>query len=74
MMQMDLAGFAISAGSACSSGKVKASGVLTAMGFDEALAGQAIRVSIGPATTEEDIERFAKAWSAKYEKIRAKAA
>ncbi|MCH2077613.1 MAG: cysteine desulfurase [Rhodobacteraceae bacterium] len=74
VMQMDLAGFAISAGSACSSGKVKASGVLTAMGFDEAQAGQAIRVSIGPATTQEDIERFATAWSAKYEKIRAKAA
>ncbi|MEM9854685.1 MAG: cysteine desulfurase family protein [Pseudomonadota bacterium] len=74
VMQMDLAGFAVSAGSACSSGKAKASGVLTAMGFDEAQAGSAIRVSIGPATTEEDIKRFAETWASKYEKIRAKAA
>jgi len=74
VMQMDLAGFAVSAGSACSSGKVRASRVLTAMGYDEALASQAIRVSIGPATTEEDIARFADTWTAKYERIRAKAA
>ena len=73
-MQMDLAGFAISAGSACSSGKVKASGVLTAMGFADAEASQAIRVSIGPATTEDDIRRFAETWASKYEKIRARAA
>lgn len=62
VMQMDLAGFAISAGSACSSGKVRASRVLEAMGFDELAAGSAIRVSIGPATTREDAERFAEAW------------
>ncbi|MEM9437831.1 MAG: cysteine desulfurase family protein [Pseudomonadota bacterium] len=74
VMQMDLAGFAVSAGSACSSGKVKASGVLTAMGFDEVAASQALRVSIGPATTEEDVRRFAETWAAKYHKIRAKAA
>jgi len=74
VMQMDLAGFAVSAGSACSSGKVKASGVLTAMGFDVAQASQAIRVSIGPATTEEDINRFADTWATKYQKIRARAA
>ncbi|MEM8593039.1 MAG: cysteine desulfurase family protein [Pseudomonadota bacterium] len=74
VMQMDLAGFAVSAGSACSSGKVKASGVLRAMGFDEGQAAQALRVSIGPATTEEDIYRFAETWAAKYRKIRARAA
>jgi len=44
-MAMDLAGFAISAGSACSSGKVKASRVLLAMGFDEQQAASAVRVS-----------------------------
>ncbi|SHH77153.1 cysteine desulfurase family protein [Marivita hallyeonensis] len=74
VMQMDLAGFAISAGSACSSGKVKASAVLTAMGFDEATAGSAIRVSLGPETTEDDIGRFAETWLAKREKHRARAA
>ena len=74
VMAMDLAGFAISAGSACSSGKVRASRVLTAMGFDEALAGQAIRVSIGPGVTKEDVGRFAKAWTAAYARARSRAA
>ncbi|MEP1943452.1 MAG: aminotransferase class V-fold PLP-dependent enzyme, partial [Sulfitobacter sp.] len=46
VMQMDLAGFAVSAGSACSSGKVKASKVLLAMGYEEAEAASAIRVSL----------------------------
>ncbi|MEL6551150.1 MAG: aminotransferase class V-fold PLP-dependent enzyme [Pseudomonadota bacterium] len=74
VMQMDLAGFAVSAGSACSSGKVRASGVLTAMGYDATEASQALRVSIGPATTEEDVRRFANTWATKYEKICARAA
>lgn len=62
VMQMDLAGFAISAGSACSSGKVRPSGVLRAMGVAEADAACAIRVSIGPTTTAGDLDRFAAAW------------
>lgn len=63
VMQMDLAGFAISAGSACSSGKVKASQVLTAMGYDDEVASCAIRVSLGLDTTKEQVLRFAEAWS-----------
>ena len=51
VMQMDLAGFAVSAGSACSSGKVRSNRVLTAMGLGAEVAASAIRVSIGPATT-----------------------
>ena len=74
VMAMDLAGFAISAGSACSSGKVRASRVLRAMGYDEGLAGQAIRVSLGPQTTEEDVLRFADTWTKAYAKARARAA
>jgi cysteine desulfurase len=74
VMAMDLAGFAVSAGSACSSGKVRASRVLTAMGYDAGLAGQAIRVSIGPGVTKDDVGRFAKAWTAAYAKARARAA
>ncbi|MCE8546401.1 cysteine desulfurase [Ruegeria pomeroyi] len=74
VMQMDLAGFAISAGSACSSGKVRASAVLQAMGFDEATATSAIRVSLGPETTETDVLRFAEAWLDKEKKHRARAA
>jgi len=64
VMQMDLAGFAVSAGSACSSGKVKASGVLRAMGLGEAEASSALRVSLGPETTEAEVMAFAEAWLA----------
>lgn len=72
VMQMDLAGFAISAGSACSSGKVKASNVLRAMGYDEKQAASAIRVSLGLHTTQNDVERFAEAWCNAYDKHRAR--
>ena len=74
VMQMDLAGFAISAGSACSSGKVRASAVLRAMGFDETQAASAIRVSLGLNTTREDILRFATSWTAKMKKHETRAA
>ncbi len=71
VMQMDLAGFAISAGSACSSGKVRASKVLTAMGYDEMTAASAIRVSLGPQTSEQDVMGFADKWLAQMNKHRA---
>ena len=59
MMNLDLAGVAVSAGSACASGKAKASSVLTAMGVTPDLAASAIRVSLGWTTGTEDIELFA---------------
>jgi cysteine desulfurase len=62
VMALDLAGVAVSAGSACSSGKVTASHVLRAMGADESLAGSAIRVSLGWASTPRDVDRFLAAW------------
>ncbi|MEM7711942.1 MAG: aminotransferase, partial [Pseudomonadota bacterium] len=75
VMQMDLAGFAVSAGSACSSGKVaRASRVLLAMGFDKTTASSAIRVSIGPTTTEAEVMAFADAWIAAHKRWKAKAA
>ena len=74
VMQMDLAGFAVSAGSACSSGKVRASRVLTAMGLDASAAGSAIRVSLGPGVTEEEVCRFAEAWRRARDKFLAKVA
>jgi cysteine desulfurase len=55
---LDLAGVAVSAGSACSSGKVEASHVLRAMDVEPELAQGAIRVSLGIGTTSHDIERF----------------
>ena len=70
VMQMDLAGFAISAGSACSSGKVRASKVLQAMGFDGLTASSAIRVSLGPQTTSDQVMAFAGAWEKQYRRFR----
>jgi cysteine desulfurase len=58
----DLEGVAISSGAACSSGKVQPSHVLEAMGVSPQLARGAVRVSLGPATTQDDIERFLTAW------------
>jgi cysteine desulfurase len=62
VMAFDLAGVALSAGSACSSGKVAASHVLLAMGRDD-IAARTIRISHGWATTDRDIERCLEVWS-----------
>jgi cysteine desulfurase len=58
----DLAGVAVSSGSACSSGKVQPSHVLEAMGFDPKLAQGAVRLSLGWSTAESDIDRGLEAW------------
>ena len=67
---LDLAGVAVSAGSACSSGKVEASHVLSAMGLSHELAQGAIRVSLGFGTVSADIERFIGAWSELIKRMR----
>ena len=56
LIAFDLNGVAVSSGSACSSGKVAASHVLAAMGVEPALAGGAIRVSLGWTTTDQDLD------------------
>ena len=58
LIALDLAGFAVSSGSACSSGKVRPSHVLEAMGVEAGLSKCALRVSLGYATRESDVERF----------------
>jgi cysteine desulfurase len=58
LIAFDLAGVAVSSGSACSSGKVKASHVLAAMGAPDWVKSGAIRLSIGPPTTEAEIEKM----------------
>ena len=58
----DLAGIAVSSGSACSSGKVQPSHVLDAMGLGRELAQGAVRLSLGWSTSEADIELTLKAW------------
>jgi cysteine desulfurase len=59
---LDLAGFAVSSGSACSSGKVARSHVLTAMGVTPGLASGALRLSLGWASKADEIQRFAEAF------------
>jgi cysteine desulfurase len=58
----DLAGIAVSSGSACSSGKVQPSHVLEAMGFGPELAQGAVRLSLGWSTTETEVDRCLEAW------------
>lgn len=62
VINADMAGVCISAGSACSSGKVKISSVISALGFTDDLASCGARVSIGKDTTEQDIEKFLQAY------------
>jgi cysteine desulfurase len=59
---LDLAGIAVSSGSACSSGKVQPSHVLEAMGFGPKIAQGAVRLSLGWSTSETDIDRALEAW------------
>jgi cysteine desulfurase len=61
LIAFDLAGVALSSGSACSSGKVKRSHVLAAMEVEPGLAEGGLRVSFGWNSTEADVIRFTKA-------------
>jgi cysteine desulfurase len=62
IIAFDLNGVAVSSGSACSSGKVQPSHVLAAMGVAPTLAHGAIRLSIGPTTTDNDVGMLLSAW------------
>lgn len=74
LVQLDLAGIAVSAGSACSSGKMKASDVLAAMDVPAEIASTFIRVSFGPSTSDADVERFLAEWRKIGNRARAAAA
>ncbi len=70
LIALDLAGIAVSTGSACSSGKVGPSHVLAAMGVEPAEAACAIRVSLGWASTDADVDRLVAAWTRLYVRAR----
>jgi cysteine desulfurase len=74
LIALDLAGIAVSAGSACSSGKTKASPVLDAMGVRHDLSLGMLRVSFGWTSGPSDEERFLTAWSAIAKRSAAKCA
>ncbi|TCP94550.1 cysteine desulfurase [Sphingomonas sp. PP-CE-1A-559] len=63
LIRLDMAGFAVSAGSACSSGSMRPSHVLAAMGYSPEVAAEVVRVSFGWTTTPEDVAKFAEAWT-----------
>lgn len=69
LMALDLAGIAVSSGSACSSGKVGKSHVLAAMGMAEGLLAGALRISLGWNSTREDVERFAGAFASVMQRL-----
>jgi cysteine desulfurase len=57
LMNLDLEGIAVSAGSACSSGAVEPSHVLLAMGVSAESANSSLRFSLGRGNTVEHVER-----------------
>lgn len=61
LVQLDLAGISVSSGSACSSGAMKGSKVVHAMGLPEEISNHFIRVSFGPETSREDVDRLIEA-------------
>ncbi len=62
LIRLDMAGFAVSAGSACASGSMKPSHVLAALGWSEEAGREVIRISFGRTTTEAEVEAFVAAW------------
>jgi cysteine desulfurase len=69
VINFDLQGIYVSAGSACSSGKISISHVLTAYGYDNTLASCAIRISLGIDTTKQHIDSFIKCWLEIYKRL-----
>ena len=74
LIRLDLAGIAVSAGSACSSGSMKPSHVLAAMGWREPALREVVRVSFGGATSDAEIDAFIAAWRAIAREARSRAA
>ncbi len=74
LLQFDLAGIAVSAGSACSSGAMKESAALAAMAVPHEIASSFLRISFGPQTSEGDVDRFLTEWRRIADRVSARAA
>ena len=74
LVQFDLAGIAVSAGSACSSGSMKPSLVLDAMSQPPEISSCFVRVSFGPETSDDDVNRFVAEWRRIRDRAAARAA
>jgi len=62
LIRFDMAGIAVSAGSACASGSMKPSHVLSAMGWDSQASQEVARVSFGRSTTRAELDAFIATW------------
>jgi cysteine desulfurase len=71
LIALDLAGYAVSSGSACSSGKVKSSHVLDAMGVNTDIRTCMLRVSLGWTTRDTDVDGVLAALRKQFEKLSA---
>ena len=58
VMALDMAGFAVSSGSACTSGDTEPSAVILALGIDRETAKGSLRVTVGRGTTDADVDAF----------------
>jgi len=74
LVQLDLAGISVSAGSACSSGSMKSSRVLAAMDVPQELASSVVRVSFGSASSDSDVDRFLGEWRSIRDRAKSEAA
>jgi cysteine desulfurase len=70
LIALDLAGFAVSTGSACSSGTLEPSHVLKAMGLSPHRTQNSIRFSLGAGNTEADVERVVEVLPGIVDKLR----
>lgn len=68
LMQLDMSGICVSSGSACTSASLEPSHVLLGIGLTEELAKNSLRISLGRATTQKDLDMTAKALVAIIEK------
>ena len=73
LVALDVAGVAVSSGSACTAGSLEPSHVLLAMGLPRARARAALRLSVGPGTTEADVDRVLAVLPAAVAEVRAMA-
>ena len=67
---LDLAGVAVSTGSACASGAIEPSHVILALGHGEDAARRAVRVSLGWSTRQDDVDRFVELLPEVVERVR----
>ncbi len=71
LIRLDLLGFAASSGSACTTGSLEPSHVLIALGLDERTARGSLRLSVGPGTSMDEVERLAGALPEEIARLRA---